>query len=422
MRAAAPLVQEKIARARRVPRLRGLPVRGRRAGPGAARRRQPVLEAAAEALAAVEPFEAERIEAALRELAERLGLKPRAGIPADPRSPSPARRSRRVCSRAWSCSGATSRSGGSAARGCGVGLGRRERVERALELPPRPAAELRASAAAGGRRRGGRARLSASGCGLGFPTSKRKRPTPARGLRPVAGRKSRCKEHETRPTHSGQRPIDRSDRDQAVRPTIAAAPRRARRGGPRRGSSTSSVGVCDAPGDEPQARQAHAEERAAPLGHEHGRLVGAAGLERLDDVGGRVARVARAPRRAPRARSPRPAAGRSRPRARRPGAARYWSARELVGPSSVEPLVGLGGVALELREGPREAAPEPVERARVALPLPAADSRLTRAMISRRHRARRPSRRRAALHSPRWRGARPCSSSTTTSRCGCSAA
>jgi len=36
-----------------------------------------VLPAAAEALEQVEPFEAEPIEAALRELAERLGLKPR---------------------------------------------------------------------------------------------------------------------------------------------------------------------------------------------------------------------------------------------------------------------------------------------------------------------------------------------------------
>ena len=36
-----------------------------------------VLPAAADALESVEPFEAEPIEAALRELAERLGLKPR---------------------------------------------------------------------------------------------------------------------------------------------------------------------------------------------------------------------------------------------------------------------------------------------------------------------------------------------------------
>jgi glutamyl-tRNA synthetase len=36
-----------------------------------------MLPAAAEALASVEPFEAETIEVALRELAEQLGLKPR---------------------------------------------------------------------------------------------------------------------------------------------------------------------------------------------------------------------------------------------------------------------------------------------------------------------------------------------------------
>ena len=63
------------------------------------------------------------IEAALRDLAERLGLKPGQGLPADPRSPSPARRSRRACSRASSCSAATRRSGGCVARLRRSGLG-----------------------------------------------------------------------------------------------------------------------------------------------------------------------------------------------------------------------------------------------------------------------------------------------------------
>jgi glutamyl-tRNA synthetase len=74
IRAAAPLVQEKIATLGEFPEFAGFffervepaePVDGR------------VLPEAAEALAGVEPFTAGEIEAALRALAERLGLKPR---------------------------------------------------------------------------------------------------------------------------------------------------------------------------------------------------------------------------------------------------------------------------------------------------------------------------------------------------------
>ena len=63
--------------ARRVPRVRGLPVPGRRGAGGRARRSEDVLRAAREVLADVEPFTAESIEAALRGICERLGLKPR---------------------------------------------------------------------------------------------------------------------------------------------------------------------------------------------------------------------------------------------------------------------------------------------------------------------------------------------------------
>jgi glutamyl-tRNA synthetase len=75
VRKAAPLVQEKIATLGEFPRFAGFffervaleePIEDGR-----------VLPAAADVLAAVEPFEAEKIEKALRELAERLGLKPR---------------------------------------------------------------------------------------------------------------------------------------------------------------------------------------------------------------------------------------------------------------------------------------------------------------------------------------------------------
>jgi glutamyl-tRNA synthetase len=75
VRRVAPLVQDKIAKLGEVPAFAGFffgPVE-----PQGEPQDGAVLPAAAEALASVEPFEAERIEAALRALAERLGLKPR---------------------------------------------------------------------------------------------------------------------------------------------------------------------------------------------------------------------------------------------------------------------------------------------------------------------------------------------------------
>jgi glutamyl-tRNA synthetase len=74
IRKVAPLVQEKIATLGEFPAFAGFffaRVESEGEVDGA------VLPAASEALAAVEPFEAERIEAALREVAERLDLKPR---------------------------------------------------------------------------------------------------------------------------------------------------------------------------------------------------------------------------------------------------------------------------------------------------------------------------------------------------------
>jgi len=73
VRRAAPLVQEKIATLREFPAFAGFLF----ARPEATAVDGAVLPAAADALEAVEPFESDRIEAALRELAERLGLKPR---------------------------------------------------------------------------------------------------------------------------------------------------------------------------------------------------------------------------------------------------------------------------------------------------------------------------------------------------------
>jgi glutamyl-tRNA synthetase len=74
VRRAAPLVQEKIATLGEFPAFAGF-LFARPEPDGAVD--GAVLPAAAEALELVEPFDASSIEAALRELAERLGLKPR---------------------------------------------------------------------------------------------------------------------------------------------------------------------------------------------------------------------------------------------------------------------------------------------------------------------------------------------------------
>jgi glutamyl-tRNA synthetase len=79
VRAAAPLVQEKIARLGEFPEFAGFLFHD--VEPDPALLDPDVLAAAAEALERVEPFTAERIEAALKELCERLGLKPRQAFP-----------------------------------------------------------------------------------------------------------------------------------------------------------------------------------------------------------------------------------------------------------------------------------------------------------------------------------------------------
>jgi glutamyl-tRNA synthetase len=75
VRAAVPLVQEKIAKLAEFPDFAGFLFHD--VEPDPALLDPEVLAAAAEALERVEPFTAERIEAALKELCERLGLKPR---------------------------------------------------------------------------------------------------------------------------------------------------------------------------------------------------------------------------------------------------------------------------------------------------------------------------------------------------------
>ena len=75
VRAAAPLVQEKIARLGEFPAFAGFFFG--EVEPDPELLDADVLAAATTALEGVEPFEAERIEVALKELCERLGLKPR---------------------------------------------------------------------------------------------------------------------------------------------------------------------------------------------------------------------------------------------------------------------------------------------------------------------------------------------------------
>jgi glutamyl/glutaminyl-tRNA synthetase len=76
VRRAAPLVQEKISTLGEFPSFAGFLFARVEPDPEQLKDGS-VLPAAAEALAEVEPFEAEPIEEALRALAERLGLKPR---------------------------------------------------------------------------------------------------------------------------------------------------------------------------------------------------------------------------------------------------------------------------------------------------------------------------------------------------------
>jgi glutamyl-tRNA synthetase len=80
VREAAPLVQEKLSRLDELPdRIRFL-FEDVRPDPALLDGGGPVLEAAAEALEQVQPFESGPIEAALRSLADRLGLKPRQAL------------------------------------------------------------------------------------------------------------------------------------------------------------------------------------------------------------------------------------------------------------------------------------------------------------------------------------------------------
>jgi len=77
VRRAAPLVQEKITRLGEFPSFAGFLFGDVRSDPALLDGSAPILAAARETLAAVEPFEAAAIESALRALAERLELPPR---------------------------------------------------------------------------------------------------------------------------------------------------------------------------------------------------------------------------------------------------------------------------------------------------------------------------------------------------------
>jgi glutamyl-tRNA synthetase len=80
VRKAAPLVQEKLTRLDQFPDYARFLFEEVRPDPAALDGNSEVVAAAREALAAVEPFAADAIEAALRAVLERLGLKPRQGF------------------------------------------------------------------------------------------------------------------------------------------------------------------------------------------------------------------------------------------------------------------------------------------------------------------------------------------------------
>jgi glutamyl-tRNA synthetase len=77
VRAAAPLVQEKIERLGQFPEFAGFLFGPVEPDPAQLNGSAPILRAAAEELARTEPFDAATVEATLRALADRLGLKPR---------------------------------------------------------------------------------------------------------------------------------------------------------------------------------------------------------------------------------------------------------------------------------------------------------------------------------------------------------
>jgi glutamyl-tRNA synthetase len=80
VRKAAPLVQEKLTRLDEFPRYARFLFEDVQPDPAALDGNREVVAAAREALAGVEPFAAPEIEAALRALLDRLGLKPRQGF------------------------------------------------------------------------------------------------------------------------------------------------------------------------------------------------------------------------------------------------------------------------------------------------------------------------------------------------------
>src|SRR2546423_10441338 len=80
VRRSVPIVQEKIERFGQYPDFAGFLFREVHPDPALLDGREPIVDAARDALAQVDPFDAERIEAALRGLAERLELSPRKAV------------------------------------------------------------------------------------------------------------------------------------------------------------------------------------------------------------------------------------------------------------------------------------------------------------------------------------------------------
>ena len=350
VRAAAPLVQEKIERLGQFPEFAGfLFEQGRRPriGYDAAELDPEVLAGAADTLA-----EARAVHRG-GDRGRRCGHSPTAWARSRGRhfsrsgSPSPDRRFHPGCSRASSCWGARKRS-------CGSGAPTRQRprprqrIQGTLELPPGAPPEAGC--------RPGESEMSSLDASSRYVSHFKVR-TARRGrwlrtVRKVAGRDEREPDRPYRPEHEhgargergnagdGERGGDRGGNGKAGSRLGQRGPRRADR--------------------EPDAGEADTEQRATPL-EQHGRGCAVIALERVGELAGCVARVDERVREL----------GVRVARARRrldPGEELARPVQPVLErPQSVDHVrvqaVRVGGERLETAEGPREPAPEARHRA-----------------------------------------------------------
>ena len=359
--ATAPLVQEKIEKFSQYPdfvRFLFEDVSPDGADPK-------MCAAALERLETVEPWEATRVEEALRALADELGEKPRNAF-APIRLAVTGSKVSPASSRASSCSVATGRSHVSAplARARrSERLRRGERVERPLKAPPGLEAVVQWSGAGAGSSDCCRRRLHAHGReGRDLPFLKMKRLRRRCWLRPV-GETGAADGDQCRPPRRATRRSSRPRRTRPRRPARAGT----RRAAVRRRHARRRLGDrgCGRRRDA-QSREPHAEERATPFVQQ--------GLDasapQIDTASATSAVASRAQRSASAssACAVRAAAGGASPYA---SSLARWSAycrrrseRQRV--FLVEPN-GIGGDRVEARHRAREPSPQLSQRERVAL-------------------------------------------------------